>query len=226
MSSILEDAAGHKSEGTRYQGTTPQGTGHRTQGTRHRAQGTGHQGTGHKARSTRAPGHWSTGYQSTGHQGTGHQGTGHQGTGPTKKNQAKRIAKQYIRNETGAQGEPFQEPSLGTRSRPDTTPKGHKKRKPLRQAELRKYLISDVMIYIYMCVYIYSCRRVCSRTAASRGTAAVGSFMSWSTKAKLSSLGMSTLSTKPSLTSLKKKGGCRCRLCSGRMMQKTSGKKC
>ena len=152
---FFEDGTGHKSQGTRYQGTTPQGTGHRTQGTRHRAQGTGHQGTGHKARSTRAPGHWSTGYQSTGHQGTGHQGTGHQGTGRTKKNPAKRIAKQYIRNETGAQGEPFQEPSLGTRSRPDTTPKGHKKRKPLRQAELRKYLISDVMIYIYICVCIY-----------------------------------------------------------------------
>ena len=53
-----------------------------------------------------------------------------------------------------------------------------------------------------MCVYIYSC---CSRTAASRGTAAVGSFMSWSTKEKLPSFGMSTKSTKPSLTSSKKK---------------------
>ena len=54
-----------------------------------------------------------------------------------------------------------------------------------------------------MCVYVYSC---CSRTAASRGTAAVGSFMSWSTKEKLPSFGMSTKSTKPSLTSSKKKG--------------------
>ena len=119
----------------------PQGTSQKAQGTRaprHRAQDTGHraQGTGHKEQGTRAqgtrhgaPGHLGTGAQGTRAQGTRAQGTGHQGTGRTKKNPAKRIAKQYIRNETGAQGEPFQEPSLGTRSRPDTTPKGHKKKK-------------------------------------------------------------------------------------------------